>query len=315
MLTIFALPKAFTGKFDLIQKNAIRSWARLRPQPEIILFGDDEGTAEMAAEIGSRHEPEVARNEYSTPLVDRLFARAQAVAANELLCYVNSDIILMSDFTAAAQRLSAEFADTQFLGIGRKTNFPIDKPIEFDDPSWESNLRSRSAEIGEYVTYDSDHFLFRRGLWASMPPFAIGRCYWSSWFMYEARRRHVPMIDMTRAVVAVESKHDYSHAISTGGASRLSGPEYRANKRLFKGCSYYTTLNATHILTAHGLEPAPAGNRIKSLNVRFEYYVYFMLKGTLYPYSLPLILLARLAKQVLRFGTSTLRHTGAVSQT
>ena len=39
-LTIFAMPKAFSGHTGMIQNNAIRSWARLDPKPEILLFGD-----------------------------------------------------------------------------------------------------------------------------------------------------------------------------------------------------------------------------------------------------------------------------------
>jgi hypothetical protein len=315
MLTIFGLPKAFTGKFDVIQKNAIRSWARLQPHPEIILFGDDEGTAEMAGEIGARHEPEVIRNEYSTPRVDRLFAQAQAVAGNDLMCYVNSDIILMSDFMDAVQKVSMEFEGRQFLGVGRKRNFTIEEPIDFANPLWESILKADAAERGEFVTYDSDHFLFRRGMWDTMPPFAIGRCYWSSWFMWEARRKDRALIDMTRTAITVESKHDYSHARSTGSAARLSGPEYRANKRLFKGCRYYTTLNATHILVGGNLEPAPARNRLRSWVVRFDYYVYFLLKGTLYPYSLPLILVGRFARRAMRFVGLASKRSRAVPQT
>ena len=55
MLTLFAIPKAFRGEFNQIQRNAITSWTLLEPKPEIILLGDDEGTAEVAKEFGVRH--------------------------------------------------------------------------------------------------------------------------------------------------------------------------------------------------------------------------------------------------------------------
>jgi len=35
-----------------IQRNAIASWTRLDPRPEIFLFGEEEGTRELAGEIG-----------------------------------------------------------------------------------------------------------------------------------------------------------------------------------------------------------------------------------------------------------------------
>ena len=43
-LTLFATPKRFQGHIDNIQRNAIASWTRLNPRPEIILFGADDGT-------------------------------------------------------------------------------------------------------------------------------------------------------------------------------------------------------------------------------------------------------------------------------
>ena len=55
MLTLFAIPKAFRGEFNQIQRNAITSCTLLEPKPEIILLGDDEGTAEVAKEFGVRH--------------------------------------------------------------------------------------------------------------------------------------------------------------------------------------------------------------------------------------------------------------------
>lgn len=47
MITIFSTPKPFRGHFEIIQRNAIQSWLRLRPGCEIILLGNDEGTAEF----------------------------------------------------------------------------------------------------------------------------------------------------------------------------------------------------------------------------------------------------------------------------
>src|SRR5262245_24272757 len=69
MLSILAFPKPFRGHIATIQRNAISSWTRLRPQCDIFLFGDDEGTAEVAKEFGVCHVPEMARNEYGTPLL------------------------------------------------------------------------------------------------------------------------------------------------------------------------------------------------------------------------------------------------------
>jgi len=76
MLTIFSVPKPFHGRIGVIQTNAIRSWVLLRPACEVILFGNEEGTAEIASRFGIRHIPDVERNEYGTPLVSSVFSTA-----------------------------------------------------------------------------------------------------------------------------------------------------------------------------------------------------------------------------------------------
>ncbi len=101
MLTIFTVPKPFRGHIGVIQTNAIQSWVLLRPECETILFGNEEGTAEVASMFGIRHFPDIERNEYGTPLVSSVFGIAQDIASHQLLCYVNADIMLTSDFLVA----------------------------------------------------------------------------------------------------------------------------------------------------------------------------------------------------------------------
>ena len=80
MLTILSTPKAFTGLFAVIQRNAIESWTKLEPRPEIILFGRDPGTAEICDELGLRHVPDVAENAHGTPLLSDMFLTGQQLA-------------------------------------------------------------------------------------------------------------------------------------------------------------------------------------------------------------------------------------------
>ena len=52
MITIFTIPKPFKGHINTIQRNAIQSWMQLKPECEIILFGDDYGVSDIAKEFG-----------------------------------------------------------------------------------------------------------------------------------------------------------------------------------------------------------------------------------------------------------------------
>ena len=56
MLTFFTTAKPFVGRNGVIQRNALKSWMLVHPDAEVILFGDDEGSAEVAKKLGIRHE-------------------------------------------------------------------------------------------------------------------------------------------------------------------------------------------------------------------------------------------------------------------
>jgi hypothetical protein len=100
MLTLFTTAKPFIGHSAIIQRNALKSWTLLHPNAEVILFGDDEGAAETARELRLRYEPYVARNEFGSKRLDYMFSTARAIARNDILCYVNCDILLWMTFCA-----------------------------------------------------------------------------------------------------------------------------------------------------------------------------------------------------------------------
>src|SRR3984893_3808918 len=123
MITCFTTPKPFHGHIGVIQRNAIESWKRVHPDAEVILFGDEEGAAEAARQLGIRHVPVVKRNEHGTQFLSPIFDGAQELARHAFLCYINSDIILLSDFRVAAERVSA--LGGRFLMAGRRWDTDI----------------------------------------------------------------------------------------------------------------------------------------------------------------------------------------------
>ena len=253
MLTIFTISKPFRGHIGVIQTNAIQSWLLLYPEPEVILFGNEEGTAEVASRFGIRHIAEVECNEYGTPLVSSIFGIAQDTAKYQLMCYVNADIILMSDFLRAVQRVHKY----PFLMVGQRWDLELNESVNFDDVQWESRLRSHVAEHGRlHPKSGIDYFVFPRGLYDDIPPFAIGRTAWDNWLIYRARSLKVPVIDATKAVTPIHQNHDYSHH-PMGEMSVWEGPEAMRNRDLAGWGEHALTLeHATWILTYQGIRRA-----------------------------------------------------------
>ncbi len=118
MLTLFTTAKAFRGHSAIIQRNALQSWKLLHPDVDIILFGDDEGAAAVCAELGVRHDTDIIVNPSGTKRLDSIFNRAQQLARHNLVCYVNCDIVLTQQFTAALKIVSS--AKPGFLMVGRR---------------------------------------------------------------------------------------------------------------------------------------------------------------------------------------------------
>lgn len=251
MLTIFATPKPFRDHIAVIQRNAIRSWTLLRPACEIILMGNEEGIAETAAEFGLRHVPNVARNIFGTPLVSDVFQQAHQLSSRNLFCYVNSDIILMSDLMQAIERVIDR--RERFLFVGHRWNLDVKEPLEFES-DWEGKLRSQVKKHGKLAfAYSIDFFVFPRGLLGEIPPFAIGRPRWDNWMLYRARSLRVPLIDATPVVMAVHQNHDYAHH-PQGKDGVSHGDEKVINEKLAGGLIHWFTLDdATHLLTPQKL--------------------------------------------------------------
>jgi len=46
VLTFFTTAKPFLGHAKIIQRNALKSWTLVHPDVEVIVFGDEHGSAE-----------------------------------------------------------------------------------------------------------------------------------------------------------------------------------------------------------------------------------------------------------------------------
>ncbi|MFQ5699085.1 MAG: hypothetical protein ACE5IL_12465 [Myxococcota bacterium] len=254
-LTIATTCKPFRREVARIQRNALASWLRLSPRPEVLVFGDEYGVAETCTALGARHLPRVERSDAGTPIVSGLMEAAERVARGDVVALVNADILLTSGLYAAVAAVR-ERCD-RWLMISRRWN--LDFP-GFYDPTLsasEGELLSRARREGvlEPRFGGVDVFVFPRGTWneGPLPPFAIGRGRWDSAILYEARRRGLPVIDATDVASNVHQSHDYSHH-PHAAEGVFKGPEALRNEALLGGDAFiFSALDATHVLDARGL--------------------------------------------------------------
>ncbi len=252
-ITFFSMPKPFRDHIEIIQRNAIRSWTMLRPRPQIILFGDEPGTANLANEFGLEHIPDVRRNQWGTLLMDDMFRLAHKLARHETMTYINADIILLSDFIDAVRQLEcANFAN--YLMIGRRIDTDIREPIDFNRDDWEFALRQTVTQHGSLAPrVCKDYFVYRKPLFAEIPAFAIGRAVYDNWFVFQARTQGIPVVDATAVVTAIHQNHSHAHVPGGRGSAYLKGEEAKQNRLLAGGMHLVKGSTATWKLTFRGV--------------------------------------------------------------
>jgi len=226
MITFFTIPKPFSRKtvsqsnITDIQTLAIQSWARLFGLNQIILFGDGENIGWFADEYGFLHFDNVAKNKFGTPYLNYIFDWANRASKNDIICYINSDIILCEDFMKSISgalgiyRLQKD-PDQKFLITGSHYDTDYNFVQKCENKGWKSGFDNLFAKqvrtFGDFHRNGIDYFVYRKGMFSAIPQFVIGRGTWDNYLIYCAQNRdHAPVIDATNCITAVHMKYEYS---------------------------------------------------------------------------------------------------------
>ena len=222
----------------------------MRPRPEIYLFGEEEGVAEIATELCVNHLSDVARNEFGTPMLDALLHRARSFVRTPLVCYVNSDIILLGEFLDAVSRIQEEFP--RFLAVAHRLNVELTETLDFETDG-EAKLRREILPAGIPGNPTAiDVFVFPPAVYQQVPPLAIGRAWFDQWLIKEARRQLIPVVDLTKLARAIHQNHEYGH-IAGGQKAAYWGEEARRSLAIYGGVPHaFTLLDSTHELLPGG---------------------------------------------------------------
>jgi hypothetical protein len=297
VITFFTTAKPLLGHNGIIQRNALKSWMLLDRDVEIILFGDDAGAAEIAQELGLRHEPVVQRNAFGTIRIDSMFARAQELARHDVVCYSNCDIIFLPDFCTAIQRIKS--VHSQFLATGRRWNMDIIYPIDFSVPNWQEDLKRKTMRAkGQQSKWFIDYFVFSRGFFENdIPPLAVGRIYWDNWVVWRACHSEKPVVNLSPVVIAVHQNHDYRHH-PQGREGVYGGEEAARNLELAGGLNHLGTISDAMLV----LGP-------KRLRRSSKYYRHFLVYRVWNPIWFAALGLTRPVRTILGLRSKAVRGT------
>jgi hypothetical protein len=261
MVTIFTNPRPFKGPFEIIQRNAIKSWLKLKPECQIVLFEDEEKTvSKIAGEFGVQCVTQVKRDEFGTPLLSDVFDRVRKITKGGIIAQVNADIILTNSFVKAVEQVSEITGGKPFFMTGRRWDLDIKEPIDFRG-DWEKNLRYLIKKEGKLHGFSGmDYWVLLSDCPFDIPPFVVGRPGMDSWLVYKFRSLKFPVIDATAVVDIIHQNHNYP---------KKNNPFFEVEKKrnldLAGGFSNMGTLrDADRVLTPEGLQKPNFTRRIFS---------------------------------------------------
>ena len=209
MITIFCTPKNFEGIFDVIQKNAIRSWRKVSSEIEIIIFGDSFGAKEIASEVNGIYYPKIKCSKNGVPFLSDLFDKANKISVNDTLMFINAHIIIPKNIFDPIKIIRNQFQN--FLSVGSRWDLDVDQLINFEKEDivklfWEKannySVRSSPAAI--------DYFIFNKNSIKKIPDFVIGRPGYDNWLLWYARRNLIPLIDLSNEIRVIHQNHHFN---------------------------------------------------------------------------------------------------------
>lgn len=244
MLTLITTPKPLDIPANRVAfLNAIRSWVRIEPRPEILVFGGDRALIEGE---GGRWVGEFKATSHGNPYFDDFIRTAERLASNDILMYITDHLILTYDVSAVAELISVRFPGP-FVAIGRRWDLNLDAALRFNT-GWEDVLRQRTLYEGKYQSVGAkDYIMFRRPFPLEIPPFIMGYPWYDTWMVVAAMRADIPVVDVSRAIFPIHQNHGFMQGSLQ---KREATPQTHHNARLAAGMSNQGhTIHASYMFT------------------------------------------------------------------
>lgn len=214
MITFFGTTKSFEGKNLINQLNAIKSWTiGNKYNCEVILFQKSNGI-EIVSDLPNVHiHEDVRTNENEVPYINDMFYKASQLAKNQIVCFLNADIIIGGEFIEKLLHIHHSIGK-KYLVVGQRIDTSFDYLINFNNVDWYTDLDNDiKSNSSIHPPAGSDYFAFPKGLYYEddLPDLLVGRPGWDLYMIYHARKTNCKVIDLSPSYMVIHQNHDYSH--------------------------------------------------------------------------------------------------------
>ena len=253
---VFTTCKPFQGEFAVLQRNAILTWRKLGL--EVLIIGDEPGTAEIADEAGCHHVEAVERNSNGIPYIHSLFQIAHDFSDHTNLCFINSDILLSSPTCDGIQQFLRQASSLgNYLFVTRRRSLPLLQDIHDKPAPWTQLLEEKDNTSGVWdPPFAIDVFMFNKGWLKEIPRMTVGRAGWDNWMLQNARDCGAAVVDGSYDCPVYHPTHGY--APGAGGLDAVTiGPQAAENRQSLNLAGGRIDTSATLALKKGKLGPVP----------------------------------------------------------
>jgi len=217
LVTFFLIPQGFEGPQKDIQLNTLKSLSSLASVSQIILMSNDNGVAEAAKSFGMDHYTDIKVNNDGLPYISDAFSSVKNLAHNELLCYINSDILLDNSFDEFIFS-AREYIRKDFLFSARR----FDIPHHLENSKLDGidlNSYAKSSYLHGYAGMDL--YLFHRDFPVDMPEMLVGKPGWDSWLVFHTLKElQCNFCDITSCIRVFHQHHQRRYKKTDSGSKK-----------------------------------------------------------------------------------------------
>jgi hypothetical protein len=196
--------KPMISPFITEQTNGILSWKKLRIDPRIIIFGNDQGAKEFCETHNIEHHPDIRTTKCGIPYLNDIIKKGYGEmdkSNSEYIMYINADILLLNDFSdtfEAFDKLCCEKKIEKCLLTADRFNIHKFELIDYNKSNWQEQLKTF---IGKgYEDKGVDLFLHKKNNYIDLPDFIIGKLAFDNWMTDYAVKNFELCVNATNTI-------------------------------------------------------------------------------------------------------------------
>jgi hypothetical protein len=232
MITFFTTLEQFLYR----EKNSLLSWTKLDCVHEIVVYTSLE-TSQIL------EHPKVVARKYpkelkplDPPSIKDLFLDAIDKTDNQYLCYVNSDIIFLSDFCETFKHIKDKY-DKPFQMVGKRRDWVDYCDLDINNLS-DEQIMEIAGDLPFRNTEHCDYFCFHKDVYLNLnsknffPNFLIARGSFDRCMLWLPRQIGYDSIDCSENIYALHHEEGGDVRGPYKSSRPSFWPQFRENERL-----------------------------------------------------------------------------------